>query len=126
MEGEYIEMKYLDRVLDVVKILNMVTENPQLPIVAWVDEEICALGDGGCMRWQGSIDFGSARIIEFAYHNEKFVEREDAWDKLSDRFDENLTDEEIEDKINALPWVRAIAVDVNMPQQGQDNGRRIY
>ena len=98
--------------------LEIVKENPTLPIIAMVDSEIVA--DEGYAWWLGS--FGESFVGHY-YNNDSRVyvrEHEDENDIFEDcfcteDFDENITDEEISKVVDNLKWIRAILVRIELP-----------
>lgn len=107
---------------NIVKLLKLIQENPNLPIVPMVDREI-AEGDE-CDYWLGK--WGSATIDEY------IVSRKYIWDSkilfksdddvfyvlgkclTSDEFKElPETEDECRPIYNALPWTKAIIVYIN-------------
>lgn len=96
------------------KLLQLIRENPDLPIVPMVDSEVVA--DDFCAYWMGS--WGSARIDQFLDTGERiFFSDDDPEDVLTeikgwDWYSE-ATDEDIDAEFKALPWERAIVVYIN-------------
>lgn len=78
------------------KLLQLIKENPELPIVPMVDYEIVGDGYG---RWLGS--FGYCDVGEYACFDDRFYnDREEFKD---DYF--GWHDEELKDKFNYNPWI---------------------
>lgn len=108
------------------EFLKLVKENPDLPIVAMVDNEVCGGDDYGW--WLGS--FGRAEVTEYTTveirGDMRFITRGDQdeaeeyfADKILDEHPE-LSNEEVEkqahEKAEALPWVKAIVVWIGLPK----------
>lgn len=104
------------------KLLELVQQNPDLPIVPMVDAEIVSGDDWG--RWMGK--FGAARVDEYLippqdYEPMLFKSDDDVFDVLEkclpeaefDALPEN--ESECRPVYNALPWIKAIIVDINLP-----------
>ena len=104
------------------KRLDLIQQNPDLPIVPMVDAEIVSGDDWG--RWMGS--FGAARVDEYLippqdYDPMLFKSDDDVFDVLEKCLPEAefdaLPEKESECRpvYDALPWVKAIIVDINLP-----------
>ena len=104
------------------RLLELIQENPDLPIVPMVDAEIVGGDDFG--RWMG--DWGYARVDEYLippqdYEPMLFKSDDDVFDVLEkclpeaefDALPEN--ESECRPVYDALPWVKAIIVDINLP-----------
>ncbi len=102
-----------------LEFLQLVKDNPDLPIVPFVDGEICP---DCCGSWMAS--FGGARIDEYLFPMDPdspviFRSYDDVFDTLEHR----LTDAEFEalpaDEeacravYDGLPWTRAIIVNID-------------
>ena len=100
------------------ELFRVMQENPNLPVIAMVDSEIVA--DDGYNRWLGA--WGHCEICEYFVGEERIHFRE------SDNFDEieeALTDGQLcyddfeamsdEEVYNSLPWIRAIIVNIDLP-----------
>lgn len=107
--------------------LKLVRDNPDLPIVAMVDNEVCGGDDYGW--WLGS--FGRAEVTEYtvaAMDDGRVITRgnqDEAEEYFANKIlDENpeLSDDEVEkrahEEVEALPWVKAIMVWIGLP--GED------
>lgn len=110
------------------KFLKLVKENPEIPIVPMVNSEVVADADYGL--WLGS--FGDCRIDSYVslkyYVEERFFTRYGDEDILKEYFEEQIADELGADdiyecieklareKIEKLPWVKAIIVDIDLPE----------
>lgn len=99
------------------RLFELIRDNPDLPILPFVDSEIVA--DDGYNRWIGS--WGSCGIIEYIMvemYNDypEMVEKDD-----TERYEEYLydctemTEEEIQEHIKNIDWIKAIAVNINLP-----------
>lgn len=96
-------------------------ENPDLPVVPMVDYEI--VGDD-CGRWLGA--WGSASVDEYLLtkNYECVVFKSD--DDIFGVLEKHLTDEEFEklpeteteciSYYDALPWIKAIIVNIDLPE----------
>lgn len=100
------------------EILRLMQENPDLPVIAMVGSEVVA--DDSFPRWLGI--WGNASIQEYWLGEEKihFRDDEDSWeveDTINDPFCvwpmDNPTDEEALEMYRALPWTKAIVVDID-------------
>lgn len=99
------------------KLFQLIKENPELPIIPMVDSEIVA--DIGYSWWMGS--WGDAEVDKYICTDERiylksqedvdivenFVPYEDYMD---------MSDEELEDYFENLPWIEAIMVCINLPE----------
>ena len=101
-----------------LELLKLMVENPELPVVAMVDSEIVA--DDGFMRWKGA--WGSASLSEYITGDDRiyFRDDDDIEEALAgmlgcDAWDGFETEEEAEKAYVALPWVKCIAVDIDLP-----------
>ena len=103
-------------------LLELIQQNPDLPIVPMVDAEIVNGDDWG--RWMGS--FGAARVDEYLippqdYEPVIFKSDDDVFDTLEkvlpgEEFDALPESEEECRKIyDALPWTKAIIVNIGLP-----------
>ncbi len=102
------------------ELFRLMRENPDLPVVPMVDYEVVWDGYG---RWAGS--WGKARIDEYLIDGDSykiwFKSENDPEDVLEDVLSyEDYTslpdnDDERKQAYNALPWIKAIIVDVNLP-----------
>lgn len=104
-------------------LFKLIQENPDLPVIPFVDSEVVAGGDFG--RWMGS--WGSARVDEYIfppadYEPVIFKSSKDVFDTLEkclseDEFDALPESEaECRDIFNALPWTEAIIVSIDTPE----------
>lgn len=101
------------------ELIELINNNPDLPIFAWVDGEICA---DNCGYWLGQ--FGKAKIREYAkvetydWYEKDYVFRDDYDEYLEYLLNEHedLTEEEAIKQIeNLLDYKKAIFVYVNTP-----------
>jgi len=101
------------------KLFKLMQENPELPVVPMVDAEICEDGFG---LWKGSL--GSVRLDEYLIPSDfkvmMFKSENNVLDVLSiclspSEF-ETLSDrEEGRPLYDALPWKKAIIVEIDLP-----------
>lgn len=96
--------------------LNLVKENPTLPIMPMVDTEVVA-GDNYCW-WCAR--FGESFVGHYYNNDEHCIIREhdddyDIFDECFDidDFDVNISDEEIEKIVDELKWIKAILVKID-------------
>lgn len=100
------------------EILNLIKENPDLPIVPMVDSEIvCAEGHN---RWLGA--WGESYIDEYliGHENVYFRDNDDSeqiYRILCEEYEEEaitgLSEKEIKEAHASLPWIKAIIVNIN-------------
>ena len=101
------------------QLLNLIKENPDLPVVPMVDEEVIA--DDNYQYWLGH--WGRSEVTEYYLGKEKVHFRDDdEEDVLNDlegcrygrdyqgRDIYDLSDEEWNELYNGVPWVKAIVV----------------
>ena len=106
------------------ELIDLLVNNPDLPILAWVDAELCGDDFGW---WLGRFGKGEireyAKVKPFGYYEKDMVFKDDYDDYLeylvnSDEY-VSLSDKEAEEKamniINSLDYVKAIFVYVNIP-----------
>lgn len=100
------------------ELIELIKDNPDLPIFAWVDGEVCA---DSCGYWAGQ--FGNATIREYAkvetygWYDIDYVfkdEPEDFIEYLLTR-NEDMTEEDAEMYVKRLDYKKAIFVYVNTP-----------
>lgn len=101
------------------QLLDLMKENPHLPVVPMVDYEVVA--DDGCCYWMGS--WGNARVDLYLTAKERilFKGQDDSYDVLlhfmdSDKVD-NMTMEEMDKACDELPWKKAIVVYIETPEE---------
>ena len=102
-------------------LFKLMQENPDLPVVPMVDADIVAGDDYG--RWMGS--WGSASVDEYRIPPDDrpmiFKSDDDVFDTLEQCLPEAefeaLPENESECRpfYDALPWVKAIIVNINLP-----------
>lgn len=104
------------------KLFGLIAENPELPIVPMVDGEIPGDDSG---YWLGA--WGNARVDEYLLtkNHEWMVFKSD--DDVFDVLERHLSNEEFEKLpegeaecravYEALPWTKAIIVDIDLPEQ---------
>lgn len=102
-------------------LFKLMQENPDLPVVPMVDADIVAGDDYG--RWMGS--WGSASVDEYLIPPDDrtmiFKSDDDVFDTLEQCLPEAefeaLPENESECRpfYDALPWVKAIIVNINLP-----------
>lgn len=116
------DMRFLNKAImkqqgNTKELFTLIMNNPDLPIVAWVDSEIVA-GDG-YGRWLGS--FGSSHIIEYIeveMYNDypEMVYKDDTEEYENFLYDcTEMTEQEIEEHIKGIEWIKAIAVNIDLP-----------
>lgn len=99
-----------------MELIRLIQENPDLPVIPMVYYEIVGEDYG---RWIGS--FGSVNIGEYIKGDERVYFRDD--DDIEEALTgvsgwgayEKMTDEEAEQAYKQLPWLKAIIVDINLP-----------
>ena len=100
------------------ELFRLIKENPELPILPMVDSEIVA--DDFCARWTGSC--GSAEIKDYIIGNERvyFKDDDDAETVLNDCIGGvdywEQPEDVVEREYNNLPWIRAIVVNIDLPE----------
>lgn len=102
------------------ELFKLMAENPDLPIVPMVDSEIVA--DDGYNRWLGA--WGSCYIGDYIIGEERLYYRDDEdWDEIERLVEEKLgnetfevmSDEEAKAAYAAMPWIKAIIVNIDLP-----------
>lgn len=104
------------------ELLGLIAENPSLPVVPMVNSEVVA--DDDYAYWLGS--FSNSTVDEYVCVNERFYTR-DNQDEIEDYFSNylcddypDMPDEEfykmIHEKVEALPWKKAIIVYIDLPE----------
>ena len=113
------------------ELFTLIRKHPDLPIVAMVDSDVVA--EDSCCRWLGSWGISYIdKYITHDYYGVIFYEqgRPDIVDIFEKYFDytecgvtDEMPDEEafkiMREKIDTLPWVEAIIVNVDLPN-GQE------
>lgn len=100
------------------ELFRLIKENPDLPILPMVDSEIVA--DDGYARWTAS--WGSAYVGEYIVGDERvyFKDEDEAEDVLNDCIGGKdfytVPEAEVERRYNELPWIKAIIVNIDLPE----------
>ncbi len=102
----------------------LVQANPELPVIPCVDGDVVSGDEYYC--WLGS--WGESAIQEFIIGKERTYYREDDICEMNDilyeRYDpelvDNMTEEETRAAYNALPWKKAIFVEVHQYEEEPD------
>lgn len=100
------------------ELFKLMRENPDLQVVPMVDYEIIAEDYG---RWLGA--WGSSYIGEYLIGEERIYFREDddpsEVDKVCEErlggVYETMSDKEAQEAYAAMPWVKAIIVNIDLP-----------
>lgn len=103
------------------QLLELMQANPELPVIPCVDGDVVSGDEYYC--WLGS--WGESAVQEFVIGRERTYYREDDIcemnDVLYERYDpelvDNMTEEETRAAYNALPWKKAIFVDVHQCEE---------
>lgn len=99
------------------ELFELIRDNPDLPILPFVDSEIVA--DDGYNRWIGS--WGSSHIIEYVMvemYNDypEMVEKGETEQYEEFLYDcAEMTEEEVQEHIKGIEWIKAIAVNIDLP-----------
>lgn len=103
------------------ELFHLMAENPELPVVPMVDSEIVA--DDDYNRWRGS--WGASDVEEYIIGEELIYFRDDSdlyeVDKVLEEmlhkeiYETIETDAEAQEAYAALPWVKAIIVNIDLP-----------
>lgn len=103
------------------ELFRLMAENPDLPVVAMVDSDIVA--DDNYARWMGS--WGSCCIGKYISGEEyiHFFEEDDFGEIEGALTDgpftyeefESMSDEKAKSVYDALPWIKAIIVNIDTP-----------
>ena len=107
-------MKQRDHIKELLKLIE---ENPDLPVVAWVHNEVVG---GDCGRWLGC--FSKPHITEYVlvemYSDQPETVYKDNTEPYEDylRKETNMADETIAEFINNIQWTKAIAVNIDLPE----------
>lgn len=100
------------------QLIQLIKENPHLPIVPMVDSEICW---DDCGYWMGQ--FGPSMVGEYTLYNERFYDDKEEFiecyynDTCDDGRYDDLEDEEIDKCIaeeTEYMWTKAIIVYINV------------
>ena len=100
------------------ELIELINNNPDLPMFAWVDGEICS---DNCGYWLGQ--FGNAAIREYAkvetydWFGRDYIFKDEPEDYIEYLLneDEDLTESEAEAIVENLDYKKAIFVYVNTP-----------
>lgn len=98
------------------ELLELISENPDLPIAPMVNSEVVA---DDCGYWLGS--FGIANVKEYCSGEEHihFREDNDLDEALADVYGyekyEEMSDDEARKAFEELPWIKAIVVYIETP-----------
>jgi len=109
----------------IIKLLQLINENPKLPIVPMVDLEVCCSEDYS--YWMGS--WGEARIDHYWSDDERIYFKENDFEDLVQQIIDNdnnydddfekLSYEEKEKLANEIveeyDWVKCITVSIDVP-----------
>ena len=103
------------------ELFKLMQEHPELPVVAMVDSEI--VQDDGYSRWMGA--WGNSSIEEYFIGEEQIHFREaDDFEEVEETLTdgricyddfEAMSDEEAVGAYNSLPWIKAIVVNIDLP-----------
>lgn len=99
-------------------LLDLIKENPNLPIVPMVDYEVVADDTWG--YWLGS--WGSARIDRYYKGEERvfFYDEHDIEDCITEEMGwdwyETATDDQALEAYRELPWIKCIVVYIETPE----------
>lgn len=102
---------------NVKKALELIKENPELPIIPMVNYEIVAGDDA--LYWMGS--WGDARIDEYTIDGERMRYLSEGIDELFDRYfgdifsDKGLGPEYRKRLVEELGWTKAIFIKIDLP-----------
>lgn len=101
-------------------LLDLIKENPELPILPMVDSEV--VGDDSYTWWLG--EWGKAEILHYymgaeRVHIKEFDDEEDVLYDLNrrDYSDDDiydLSDEELDKLYESIPWAKAIMVKIGV------------
>ena len=102
------------------ELFKLMQENPELPVVPMVDYEIVVEDSG---RWLGS--WGSSNVGEYLLGEERVYFREDddmyeveraLEEFIDDGVFSGMSDEEAVKAYAGLPWIKAIIVNIDLPE----------
>lgn len=99
-----------------MELLNLIKENPDLPIIPMVDSEV--VGDGvGC--WMGNWGWSCVEEYVLGFRGEVLLKDDDMYYLLEkylipSRIMLPESDEECEKIYNKIPWQKAIVVYINL------------
>lgn len=123
-EAKFALLKARKLMAEHMQLLELMQANPELPVIPCVDGDVVGGDEYYC--WLGS--WGESAVQEFIIGKERTYYREDDIcemnDVLYERYDpelvDNMTDEETRAAYNALPWKKAIFVDVHQYEEEPD------
>lgn len=102
------------------ELFKLMAENPDLPVVAMVEYEVVAEDSGRWLGSWGSVYIGEYLIGKYEIH---FREDDDMYEVervieefIDDGVFSGMSDEEAKAEYAALPWVKAIIVDIDLPE----------
>lgn len=96
-----------DKAMKLKKLTNLINKYPNLPVISMVETEVVC--DDCHSWWKAKIKSISRDFIYEKGESIYIQSIDDAYDVLTDYLDE-MTDEEIEEKYNGLPWKEVIIV----------------
>lgn len=101
-------------------LFRLMQEHPELPVVPMVDSDVIAGDAYG--RWLGK--FGDTHISEYYIGEDRvFIRDDDDSGEVEELVSEicgydvfdAMTDEEVKGAYSAVPWIRAIIVNIDLP-----------
>ena len=96
------------------KLFQLIKENPELPIVPMVDSEIVCENYG---IWMGSI--GKVKTERYIMVDDGFYFYSEKDSEVLEYFGTNkarMSDEELKQAYENLPWIEAIIVNIDLPE----------
>ena len=106
------------------KLIKLISENPELPILPMVDYEVVC---EDCGRWLGS--FGNAYVGEYTLFNDRYYDEREEFkedyldfycDELCEKFDiYSDKDKRLEKYLNEVAdkcFIKAIIVNIDLPE----------
>lgn len=122
-------------------LAKLLMENPDLPVLCMVDEDIVAGGD--CARWAASL--GECKIREYVYYEDSMSDSVIYWREDAEQLVDAMAEDAEEHpelyplgadprtataraaayanartlarvKVNNLPWKKAIVVNIDLPE----------
>lgn len=103
------------------KLGKLIAENPDLPIYAWVDTDVCSGEWSYCL---GNVDYATVdTILDDARYEQVFTDAEEFkqyyYDEHEDEF-EGLSEVEVEERLEEIcvnqPWKRVILLTIGLPE----------
>lgn len=101
------------------QLLDLIKENPHLPVVPMVDREVVADDTWG--YWLGS--WGIASIERICHGEERyfFYDEHDMEDLVTEKkgwdWYDKATDDEVLEAYRSLPWIKCIVVYIELPEE---------